>query len=451
MELTFSPLPLAVGGRGDSFTFMVEDFDLDGGAVHHSVSSPNRDTTVPSSPMGQQIGTSGIMVNSAGSLKMPVSIGRRNSFDWAANGSGRHRSLSFEFFNMDASSAGTSASMMSGGPHHHHMNNNYTSMMSPEDALLMQAQTPKGMSALKRKHIPFSSQHFIGGGPNNNYSGLNGSNQYHAMGIGSLYAEPRSKKQKKERKQRAPKLNADGSIKEKKKKSKKLRGPRKTRTKKNEEPVEIFDPSIPRIGIYTLPQREEKIKKWMEKARRRVWDKKIKYGCRKRLADARPRYKGRFVKSLPEEKLSIQKLDDDAVKRIIDPELVRAQEATRIWKLRQAATAAAAKIAAANGTTVVPIGAVVVPVVNATATVTALTKELPGTPPAVVSYASSSSSSSSAVVNHVSSEADGYNPQSPVTVTVTKQIPSSVSNSKIDFAELKTDAMANHFIQDSII
>merc|ERR1712028_280031 len=239
--------------------------------------------------------------------------------------------------------------------------------------------------------------------------------------------------------------------KEKKKKTKKLRGPRKTRTKKNEEPVEIFDPSIPRIGIYTLPQREEKIKKWMEKARRRVWDKKIKYGCRKRLADARPRYKGRFVKSLPEEKLSIQKLDDDAVKRIIDPELVRAQEATRIWKLRQAATAAAAKIAAANGTTVVPIGAVVVPVVNATATVTALTKELPGTPPAVVSYASSSSSSSSAVVNHVSSEDDGYNPQSPVTVTVTKQIPSSVSNSKIDFAELKTDAMANHFIQDSII
>ena len=52
----------------------------------------------------------------------------------------------------------------------------------------------------------------------------------------------------------------------------------------------------------------------MEKSKKRVWDKNIKYDCRKRLADTRPRYKGRFVKSLP----SIQKLNDDASWKPID-------------------------------------------------------------------------------------------------------------------------------------
>jgi hypothetical protein len=319
---------------------------------------------------------------------------------------------------------------------HHHMSGGFASMMSPEDALLMQAATPKGMSSLKRKHLPFSS-HFIGGSTNSNvHMSGSSSNGYghggygygamHPMSVGASMQGPRSKKYKKERKARQPKLNPDGT--KMKKKPKKVRGPRKTRAKKNEEPVEVFDPSIPRIGIYTLPQRAEKIKKWMEKARRRVWDKKIKYGCRKRLADARPRYKGRFVKSLPEEKLSIKKLDDDAAGKPIDPELLAAQEATRMWKVRQAAAAAKATIDAKAG--------IVSPAAVPTGNIVPVNMTPPMQPSTSVLLSAVPDATEIIVAASSSSDGDST-PRSPVTVTVTKQIPSSnnVTSEKLDFAE----------------
>ena len=50
-----------------------------------------------------------------------------------------------------------------------------------------------------------------------------------------------------------------------------------------------------RVGTYTKEERKMIIEKFRAKKQRRVWRKTIKYDCRKRLADTRPRVKGRFI------------------------------------------------------------------------------------------------------------------------------------------------------------
>lgn len=59
-----------------------------------------------------------------------------------------------------------------------------------------------------------------------------------------------------------------------------------------------------RIGIYTPAERAAIIARFNRKRSRRVWNKKIRYNCRKSLADRRLRVKGRFVKRAEQELLA---------------------------------------------------------------------------------------------------------------------------------------------------
>lgn len=67
-----------------------------------------------------------------------------------------------------------------------------------------------------------------------------------------------------------------------------------------------------RIGIYTPTERAAIIERFMQKRSRRVWNKKIRYDCRKNLADRRLRVKGRFVKRSEQEELERTHQQHDA-------------------------------------------------------------------------------------------------------------------------------------------
>lgn len=67
--------------------------------------------------------------------------------------------------------------------------------------------------------------------------------------------------------------------------------------KKNEKPeANLFEKKENElIGTLTVQQRKDKINKYLQKRKKRTWQKKIYYDCRKRVADTRLRIKGRFV------------------------------------------------------------------------------------------------------------------------------------------------------------
>lgn len=66
-----------------------------------------------------------------------------------------------------------------------------------------------------------------------------------------------------------------------------------------------------RIGIYSPAERGAIIARFHSKRSRRVWNKKIRYNCRKNLADRRLRIKGRFVKrNLPTVDLTTEGMPD---------------------------------------------------------------------------------------------------------------------------------------------
>ncbi|KAE8708764.1 MOS4-associated complex 3A [Hibiscus syriacus] len=59
----------------------------------------------------------------------------------------------------------------------------------------------------------------------------------------------------------------------------------------------LEDSSFSKIGKLSVEQRKEKIHRYMKKRNERNFSKKIKYACRKTLADSRPRVRGRFAKN----------------------------------------------------------------------------------------------------------------------------------------------------------
>ncbi|TMW56247.1 hypothetical protein Poli38472_008895 [Pythium oligandrum] len=59
-------------------------------------------------------------------------------------------------------------------------------------------------------------------------------------------------------------------------------------------PVRVKTPK--KIGIYSPEERRKRIERFLEKRKHRVFHKRVKYDCRKRLANACPRHKGRFAR-----------------------------------------------------------------------------------------------------------------------------------------------------------
>lgn len=66
------------------------------------------------------------------------------------------------------------------------------------------------------------------------------------------------------------------------------------------------------IGRLSKAERAQKVKKYLEKKKRRNWEKQVNYESRKKVADTRPRYKGRFLTSEQAVELSQElKLDEN--------------------------------------------------------------------------------------------------------------------------------------------
>ena len=75
----------------------------------------------------------------------------------------------------------------------------------------------------------------------------------------------------------------------------------KTSRKPRKRPVQVPTPVLEtvvvrrQVGLISVEERQAKIKRYLEKRQRRSWNKRISYDCRKRVADGRLRFKGRFI------------------------------------------------------------------------------------------------------------------------------------------------------------
>ncbi|XAR62692.1 hypothetical protein NMG60_11017541 [Bertholletia excelsa] len=61
--------------------------------------------------------------------------------------------------------------------------------------------------------------------------------------------------------------------------------------------IAVLEDSSFKVGKLSVEERKEKIHRYMKKRKERNFSKKIKYACRKTLADSRPRVRGRFARN----------------------------------------------------------------------------------------------------------------------------------------------------------
>eukprot|EP00252_Welwitschia_mirabilis_P026411 TRINITY_DN8676_c0_g1_i1.p1 TRINITY_DN8676_c0_g1~~TRINITY_DN8676_c0_g1_i1.p1 ORF type:complete len:106 (-),score=22.73 TRINITY_DN8676_c0_g1_i1:460-777(-) len=73
------------------------------------------------------------------------------------------------------------------------------------------------------------------------------------------------------------------------------------------EPKCLLSEKDSRIGQYTVEERKERIQRYRMKRNERNFRRKIKYACRKNLADNQPRVRGRFAPKAQEDAKSSPK------------------------------------------------------------------------------------------------------------------------------------------------
>ena len=66
----------------------------------------------------------------------------------------------------------------------------------------------------------------------------------------------------------------------------------------------IFNSTEQKVGVLSVEERKMKIEKYLKKKRKRTWNRKINYFCRKQVADKRLRLKGRFMKKPKQDSFS---------------------------------------------------------------------------------------------------------------------------------------------------
>jgi hypothetical protein len=70
-------------------------------------------------------------------------------------------------------------------------------------------------------------------------------------------------------------------------------------------------PYVKQVGGISIEERREKIRRYIEKKRRRNYAKKVGYACRKRVADSRMRVKGRFISKDEAARIRTDTVSDD--------------------------------------------------------------------------------------------------------------------------------------------